>query len=95
MEVDDAETGRLESWSLSFDDHTFLADLPVNARLAAAAQLKFLDRFGSFPSQWAQIGDEAVAYLAEQLDADALSAAPSELHSRNVNGGEKVGHVAA
>ena len=83
MEVDDAETGRLESWSLSFDDHTFLADLPVNARLAAAAQLKFLDRFGSFPSQWAQIGDEAVAYLAEQLDADALSAARSGLHSRN------------
>lgn len=77
------ETGRLDGWSLSFDDHAFLSDLPVNARLAAAVQLKFLDQFGYFPSQWAQVGDEAVAYLAEQLGADAPSAARSELDSRN------------
>ncbi|MEW6690381.1 MAG: Tn3 family transposase [Pseudomonadota bacterium] len=82
MDAGDADNGRLEVWSLSFDDHAFLTDLPIGARLAAAAQLKFLDRFGHFPSQWAQIGDDAVAYLAEQLGADTPSAARSEIDGR-------------
>ena len=51
MDAGDADNGRLEVWSLSFDDHAFLAGLPIGARLAAAAQLKFLDRFGHFVSQ--------------------------------------------
>ena len=82
MDAGDADNGRLEVWSLSFDDHAFLAGLPIGARLAAAAQLKFLDCFGCFPSTWAQIGDDAVAHLAEQLGADTASAARSELDGR-------------
>ena len=82
MDAGDADDGRLEGWSLSFDGHAFLAGLPIGARLAAAAQLKFLDRFGHFPSQWAQIGDDVVAYLAEQLGADTASAARSEFDDR-------------
>ena len=80
--MDASEIGRLEGWSLSFDDHAFLANLPIGARLAAAAQLKFLDCFGCFPSTWAQIGDDAVAYLAEQLGADTASGARPELDGR-------------
>ena len=82
MDAGDADNGRLEGWSLSFDDHAFLAGLPTGARLAAAAQFKFLERFGHFPSQWAQIGDDAVAYLAEQLGADTASGARPELDGR-------------
>jgi len=83
MDAIEEGKGPLEDWSLSFDDHAFLAELPVGARLAAAVQLKFLDRFGHFPVHWAQINEEAVAFLAGQLGADAASAARSGLGSRN------------
>lgn len=83
MKAEDAGIGRLEGWCLSFDDHAFLAALPVSSRLATAVQLKFLGQYGYFPSRWTEVGDEPVAYLAEQLGADVFVTIRSELDSRN------------
>jgi TnpA family transposase len=83
MDAIEEGKGPLEGWNLSFDDHAFLAELPVSTRLTAAVQLKFLDHFGHFPARWAQIDEAAVAFLAEQLGADADAAARPGLNSRN------------
>ncbi len=56
-----------KEWSLSFADIEFVNAKPAATRLGLAAQLKFFAAYGFFATAAADIPDEAVTYLAEQL----------------------------
>ena len=54
-------------WSLSFADIDFVNAKPTVSRLGLAAQLKFFVAHGYFAKLAAEISEEAVSYLADQL----------------------------
>ncbi|RWK27976.1 Tn3 family transposase [Mesorhizobium sp.] len=56
-----------KEWSLSFADLEFVNAKLTATRLGLAAQLKFFAAYGFFAIAAADIPDEAVTYLAEQL----------------------------
>ena len=56
-----------KGWSLSFVDTEFVNAKPTATRLGLAAQLKFFAAYGFFATAVADIPDEAVSYLSEQL----------------------------
>jgi TnpA family transposase len=56
-----------KEWSLSFVDMEFVSAKPTATRLGLAAQLKFFAAYGFFATAAADIPDEAVSYLSEQL----------------------------
>ncbi|GFE67088.1 DUF4158 domain-containing protein [Litoreibacter roseus] len=55
-------------WGLSFDDLLFLAELPEYVRLEAALQLCHLRRTGRFVEDWSCISDDAIFYVASQVE---------------------------
>ncbi|MER9223947.1 DUF4158 domain-containing protein [Mesorhizobium sp. M0644] len=55
-------------WSLSFADIDFVNAKPAGSRLGLAVQLKFFAAFGYFATGATEVPDEAVSYLAAQLD---------------------------
>lgn len=62
-------------WSLSFADIDFINSKPTATRLGLASQLKFFSARGFFADDGTLIPNDAVEYLAEQIDvrADELS----------------------
>ena len=54
-------------WSLSHADMTLVETSTAATRLGLAAQLKFFQNDGVFPSAWSELGEEVRAWLAEQL----------------------------
>lgn len=65
LRVPPAELTR--EWSLSFADIDFVNAKLTGSRLGLAAQLKFFVAHGYFASAAAEISEEAVSYLADQL----------------------------
>jgi len=65
LRISPAELTR--EWSLSFTDIDFVNAKPMGSRLGLAAQLKFFVAHGYFATTAAEISDEAVSYLADQL----------------------------
>ena len=65
LRVSPAELTR--EWSLSFADIDFVNAKPTVSRLGLAAQLKFFVAHGYFATLPAEISEEAVSYLADQL----------------------------
>ncbi len=59
-------------WGLSFDDVEFVNTRPIAMRVGLAAQLKHFQQTGRFLSDWADIPDEAQAFLSEQVDNQRL-----------------------
>ncbi len=59
-------------WGLSFDDVEFINARPKAMRVGLAAQLKHFQQAGRFLSDWADISDEARAFLSEQVDAQRM-----------------------
>ncbi|WP_342074942.1 DUF4158 domain-containing protein [Yoonia sp. SS1-5] len=55
-------------WGLSFDDLLFLAALPEDACLEVALQLCHLRRTGRFAEDWSCISDDALLYVASQIE---------------------------
>lgn len=65
LRVSPAELTR--EWSLSFADIDFVNTKPTGSRLGLASQLKFFAAHGYFATAAAEISEEAVSYLADQL----------------------------
>lgn len=55
-------------WSLSFQDLEFLSSQPGSVCLEIALQICSVRTAGRFIENWANVDDDAVAYIASQLD---------------------------
>lgn len=65
----------VESWTLVDDDWLLLANKAGSTRLGFAICLKFFELERRFPKNSAEVSDEVVAFVADQVrvDPDAFS----------------------
>jgi len=70
-------------WGLSYDDVEFINARPKAMRVGLAAQLKHFQHTGRFLSDWADIPDEAQAFLSEQVDNQHMDAGLYDFQGRS------------
>jgi hypothetical protein len=70
-------------WTLVEQDWQLVANKSGATRLGFSALLKFFEVEGRFPEYTAEVPERAVAYLAEQVNVDAVLFAKYDLSSRS------------
>ena len=62
------------AWSLSFDDLLIVRRFPTALRLVCAVQMLHFRLHARFFDDWAEVGPEALRYIADQTETDARHA---------------------
>ena len=78
-----AERSFIETWSLGFDEMTWVEGFNRAGRVWAAFQLRFFRLHGRFPSRDGDLDEESLRYLAEQLGLPAPDA--GDFHFGHMN----------
>jgi len=73
----------VKEWSLSFADIDFVNTKAAAARLGFSAQLKFFAARGVFAETSADLAEEAVSYLAEQLGGGSADLSRHDFSGRS------------
>ena len=61
-----------ENWTLTFDEHKFIAEKPEKSRLDYAQRIRYYSAFGKFPRKSDPLSAQIIDYLADQIESPMM-----------------------
>lgn len=72
MADQDDEVKFSENWTVTFDEHQFIAEKPEKSRLDYAQRIRYYAAFGKFPRKSDPLSADIIDYLADQIEVPML-----------------------
>ena len=61
-----------ENWTITYDEHQFIAEKPEKSRLDYAQRIRYYAAFGKFPRKSDPLSAQIIDYLADQIESPMM-----------------------